>query len=84
MKTLSEISGWRTAGIASQVISSINGEFLVSLSILEKVLKETIVVAQAQQKEDIDLIEAMKEVEDLLATFRSWRDGDVFNSLFEV
>ena len=84
LSTLAEISKWRTSGNALQLFQSVSSDFLVALAVLETALKETKVVAEALQKESLDLVEARKEVQDLIEIFKKWRgDENTFRSLYK-
>ena len=84
LSTLNEISKWRNSGNALQLLHSVSSDFLVALAVLEAALKETKVVAEALQKESLDLVEARKEVQDLIEIFKKWqRDENAFKSLYK-
>ena len=84
LSTLAEISKWRTSGNALLLFQSVSSDFLVALAVLEAALKETKVVAEALQKESLDLVEARKEVQGFIEIFKKWRgDENTFRSLYK-
>jgi hypothetical protein len=84
--TLEEIMTWsgKGDGMASILLKSIDGEFVVALTVLEAILARTRPVSKLLQEPHIDIKVAMDMVDNVVGLLRNWREtaSETFHRLF--
>lgn len=86
VESLQEISTWRDTSDAPMLLSNIlEGEFIISMNIIQQIFNIGLPLSRILQKIDIDLKEAIEVTEDAVSTLKTIRNNadDEFKVLFE-
>ena len=85
LEKLEDVDNYEVSNQAHQMIHSmLDGQFIISLFILDKILSTTLGISKLVQKVDCDLSEACDHINDIIEVMKKWRSNSdsVFKILF--